>query len=120
MKIRKGIPRTFRRDEAVIRKLTPEQYRVTQQCATESPGAGEYLHNDEPGIYVDIVSGEPLFGSSNKFDSGTGWPSFTRPIDPAHHRGHGSTGRSPIGPRGQPTPQPEWKFVCRTGSGGPL
>jgi len=84
MKIREGIPRTFRRDEAVIRKLTPEQYRVTQQCATESPGAGKYLHNDEPGIYVDIVSGEPLFASSNKFDSGTGWPSFTRPIDPAH------------------------------------
>jgi peptide-methionine (R)-S-oxide reductase len=74
----------FRKDEEAIRKLTPEQYRVTQQCATEYPGTGEYLHNEEPGIYVDVVSGEPLFASSAKFDSGTGWPSFTKPIDPAH------------------------------------
>jgi peptide-methionine (R)-S-oxide reductase len=83
-KIRKPVLRTFRRDEKAVRKLTPEQYRVTQECATELPGTGEYLHNDEPGIYVDVVSGEPLFASSNKFDSGSGWPSFTRPIDPAH------------------------------------
>ena len=70
----------FWRDPAVISNLTPEQYRVTQQGATEMPGSGEYLHNDEPGIYVDIVSGEPLFASSDKFESGCGWPSFTKPI----------------------------------------
>jgi peptide-methionine (R)-S-oxide reductase len=74
----------FTRDEAAIRELTPEQFRVTQQCATEYPGTGKYLHNKEPGIYVDIVSGEPLFASSDKFDSGSGWPSFTRPIEPAN------------------------------------
>ena len=74
----------FRRDEAAIRKLSLEQYRVTQQAATELPGSGEYLYNNEPGVYVDVVSGEPLFASSDKFDPGTGWPSFTRPIDPAN------------------------------------
>jgi peptide-methionine (R)-S-oxide reductase len=67
-----------------ISKLTPEQYRVTQQSATERPGTGEYLHNHEPGIYVDIVSGEPLFASADKFESGCGWPSFTKPIEPAN------------------------------------
>jgi peptide-methionine (R)-S-oxide reductase len=67
-----------------IAKLTPEQYRVTQQSATESPGTGEYLDNKEPGIYVDLVSGEPLFASSDKFESGCGWPSFTKPIEPAN------------------------------------
>jgi peptide-methionine (R)-S-oxide reductase len=76
--------RTFRKDEEAIQKLTPEQYRVTQQSDTEPPGTGEYLDNQEPGIYVDIVSGEPLFASSDKFDSGTGWPSFTRPVDPVN------------------------------------
>ncbi len=55
-----------------IRNLSPEQYRVTQQNGTEAPGSGEYLDNNEPGIYVDIVSGEPLFASSDKFDSGCG------------------------------------------------
>lgn len=70
--------------QEAIRKLTPEQFRVTQQSGTERPGTGEYLHNKEPGIYVDIVSGEPLFASSDKFDSGCGWPSFTKPIEPAH------------------------------------
>ena len=70
--------------EDAIHKLSPEQYRVTQQNATERPGTGEYLNNKEPGIYVDVVSGEPLFASSHKFDSGTGWPSFTRPIESAH------------------------------------
>lgn len=68
--------------EDQIRKLTPEQYRVTQQGGTEAPGSGEYLDNEEPGIYVDIVSGEPLFASSDKFDSGCGWPSFTTPLNP--------------------------------------
>ena len=67
-----------------IATLSPEQYRVTQQSATERPGSGEYLHNTAPGIYVDVVSGEPLFASSDKFDSGCGWPSFTKPIEPAN------------------------------------
>lgn len=70
-------------DEAVAR-LTPEQYQVTQMSGTERPGTGEYLYNKEPGIYVDIVSGEPLFASSDKYESGCGWPSFTKPIVPAH------------------------------------
>src|ERR1043165_2802561 len=74
----------YKKNLDAIARLSPEQYRVTQQCATEYPGTGEHLHNDEPGIYVDVVSGEPLFASSDKFDSGTGWPSFTRPIDPAN------------------------------------
>jgi peptide-methionine (R)-S-oxide reductase len=76
--------RQFTRDPAAISALSPEQYRVTQQGATERPGSGEYLHNDEPGIYVDVVSGEPLFASSAKFDSGCGWPSFSKPIEPAN------------------------------------
>ena len=76
--------RKFSRNQEAIRRLSSEQYRVTQQSATEHPGTGEYLHNDEPGIYVDIVSGEPLFASSDKFDSGSGWPSFTKPIEPAN------------------------------------
>ena len=67
-----------------IARLSPEQYRVTQQNGTEPPGTGEYLHNKEPGIYVDIVSGEPLFASSDKFQSGCGWPSFSKPIEPAN------------------------------------
>src|SRR3954467_3771450 len=74
--------RKFSKDPDAISKLSPEQYRVTQQSGTEAPGTGEYLDNKEPGIYVDIVSGEPLFASSDKFDSGGGWPSFTKPIEP--------------------------------------
>jgi len=61
---------TYQRNPAAIGRLSPEQYRVTQQNGTESPGSGEYLHNKEPGIYVDIVSGEPLFASSDKWSSG--------------------------------------------------
>jgi peptide-methionine (R)-S-oxide reductase len=76
--------RKFSKDREAISKLSAEQHRVTQQSGTESPGTGEYLHNEEPGIYIDVVSGEPLFASSDKFDSGSGWPSFTRPIDPAN------------------------------------
>jgi peptide-methionine (R)-S-oxide reductase len=71
---------TYRKTPEAIARLSPEQYRVTQESATEVPGSGELLDNHEPGIYVDIVSGEPLFASSTKFDSGCGWPSFTRPI----------------------------------------
>src|SRR5450432_2733062 len=73
----------YRKTPEAISRLSPEQYRVTQQSGTEPPGTGKYLHNKEPGIYVDIVSGEPLFASSDKFESGCGWPSFTKPISPA-------------------------------------
>jgi peptide-methionine (R)-S-oxide reductase len=69
---------------ATVEALTPEQYRVTQRGGTERPFTGAYWDNHEPGIYVDVVSGEPLFASVDKFDSGTGWPSFTRPIDAAN------------------------------------
>jgi len=75
---------SYTKSKEAIEKLTPEQFRVTQQSGTERPGTGEYLHNKEPGIYVDIVSGEPLFASSDKFDSHCGWPSFTKPIEPAN------------------------------------
>ena len=74
----------YRKDPQVVAKLSPEQYRVTQQSGTERPGTGEYLDNKEPGIYVDIVSGEPLFASADKYESGCGWPSFTKPIEPAN------------------------------------
>ncbi|MCR9112574.1 MAG: peptide-methionine (R)-S-oxide reductase MsrB [Rhodobacteraceae bacterium] len=75
---------TYQKSQEAIARLTPEQYRVTQQDATERPFTGEYNDNKAPGIYVDIVSGEPLFASSDKFESGCGWPSFTKPIVPAH------------------------------------
>jgi peptide methionine sulfoxide reductase msrA/msrB len=65
-----------------IKDLSPTQYHVTQECGTEAPFHNEYWDNHRPGIYVDVVSGEPLFLSTDKFDSGTGWPSFTRPIEP--------------------------------------
>jgi peptide-methionine (R)-S-oxide reductase len=71
----------YKKTADAVSALTPEQYRVTQQNGTERPGTGAYLGNKEPGIYVDIVSGEPLFASSDKYDSGCGWPSFTKPID---------------------------------------
>ena len=72
----------YSKDPAAVDALSPEQYHVTQESGTEPPFTGEYCDNHEPGIYVDIVSGEPLFASVNKFDSGSGWPSFTRPINP--------------------------------------
>ena len=74
----------YQKTKEAIAKLSPEEFRVTQQSGTERPGTGALLHNKEPGIYVDIVSGEPLFASSDKFESGCGWPSFTKPIEPAH------------------------------------
>lgn len=74
----------YKKSADAVTALTQEQYRVTQQNGTERPGTGELLHNHEPGIYVDIVSGEPLFASSDKFESGCGWPSFTKPIESTH------------------------------------
>ena len=69
-------------------RLTPEQYNVTQCSATEPPFRNEFWNHHEPGIYVDVVTGEPLFSSTDKFDSGTGWPSFVRPIEPANITEH--------------------------------
>ncbi|MBW6530862.1 peptide-methionine (R)-S-oxide reductase MsrB [Sphingomonas sp. RRHST34] len=74
----------YRKTDEAIARLTPEQYRVTQQNGTERPGTGELLYNKEPGIYVDVVSGEPLFASADKYESGCGWPSFTKPVEPAN------------------------------------
>ncbi len=68
-------------NETLREKLTTLQYQVTQQCSTEPPFQNEYWNNHREGIYVDVVSGEPLFSSKDKFDSGTGWPSFTKPIN---------------------------------------
>jgi len=84
----------YSKTDAAIAKLTPEQYYVTQESGTERPGTGKYLNTREPGLYVDIVSGEPLFASADKFDSHCGWPSFTKPITPAnvaelHDHSHG-------------------------------
>ncbi|RZM08936.1 MAG: peptide-methionine (R)-S-oxide reductase [Sphingomonas sp.] len=86
----------YQKTDEAIAKLTPEQFYVTQQSGTERPGTGEYLHTKDAGIYVDIVSGEPLFASADKFDSHCGWPSFTKPIEPAnvaelHDHSHGMT-----------------------------
>ena len=76
--------REYSKSPEAVSKLSPEQHRVTQQAGTERPGTGEYLNNQQPGIYVDIVSGEPLFASADKYESGCGWPSFTKPIEPAN------------------------------------
>ncbi|NIY99799.1 peptide-methionine (R)-S-oxide reductase MsrB, partial [Salipiger sp. HF18] len=75
---------TYERNPDAIAALDAEQYRVTQENGTERPGSGRYLDNKAAGIYVDIVSGEPLFASSDKYESGCGWPSFVKPIEPAH------------------------------------
>ncbi len=72
---------TYNRNPDAIGALSPEQYHVTQENGTERPFTGEYWDNHEPGLYVDVVSGEPLFASVDKFESGSGWPSFTRPVD---------------------------------------
>ena len=72
------------KDSDAIARLSDEEFWVTQESGTERPGTGKLLYNKEPGIYVDIVSGEPLFASSDKYESGCGWPSFTKPIEAAH------------------------------------
>ena len=74
----------FFKDPDAIAALSEEAFYVTQQSGTERPGTGKLLNNKEPGLYVDIVSGEPLFASADKYESGCGWPSFTKPIKPAH------------------------------------
>jgi peptide-methionine (R)-S-oxide reductase len=74
----------YSKSPEAIAQLDKNQYWVTQESGTEPPGTGEYLNNKAPGIYVDIVSGEPLFASSDKYESGCGWPSFTKPIQPAY------------------------------------
>ncbi|MEE2525094.1 peptide-methionine (R)-S-oxide reductase MsrB [Hyphobacterium sp. HN65] len=76
--------RTYKKDADKIAKLTPEQYRVTQENGTERPFTGEFNDHTDVGLYVDIVSGEPLFTSMDKFDSHCGWPSFTQPVDSDH------------------------------------
>jgi peptide-methionine (R)-S-oxide reductase len=73
----------YRKSPEALAALTPMQRHVTQESGTERAGTGELLDNKEAGIYVDIVSGEPLFASADKFESGCGWPSFTKPIAPA-------------------------------------
>jgi peptide-methionine (R)-S-oxide reductase len=76
------VPENYRKDPATVSQLTPEQYQVTQECGTEPPFDNEFWDNKEPGIYVDVVSGEPLFASVAKYDSRSGWPSFTAAIEP--------------------------------------
>jgi peptide-methionine (R)-S-oxide reductase len=75
---------TYQKNAEALSRLSPEQYRVTQESATERPFQNEYWNYKEPGLYVDIVSGEPLFTSLDKFDSGCGWPSFTKPVEPGN------------------------------------
>ena len=74
----------YTKNPDIIAALSAEQFHVTQQSGTERPGTGAYLANKEPGLYVDIVSGEPLFASCDKYESGCGWPSFVKPIEQAH------------------------------------
>jgi peptide-methionine (R)-S-oxide reductase len=78
------VAQDYNRNPAAVDALSPEQYYVTQRNGTERPFTGEYWDNHEPGIYVDVVSGEPLFASTDKFESGSGWPSFTRPLEPRY------------------------------------
>jgi peptide-methionine (R)-S-oxide reductase len=78
------VPDNYSKEPGAVSRLTPEQYQVTQEGATEPPFNNEFWNNKEPGIYVDVVSGEPLFASINKYDSRSGWPSFTVPIEPGN------------------------------------
>ena len=94
-------------NDELRKRLTPVQYKVTQQEGTETAFRNEYWNNHEPGIYVDVVSGEPLFSSLDKFDSGTGWPSFTKPLEPANVTTHSDISmgmRRPRSARRTPTP----------------
>ena len=101
----------YRKDPEAVAKLGPREYAVTQEAATEPAFDNEFWDKKEAGIYVDIVSGEPLFASLKKFDSGCGWPSFTIPLDPANVVEHQDIeprhdqDRGPLGPRRQP-PRP--------------
>src|ERR1700753_1831780 len=81
----------YRKTAEAIAALSPEEYRVTQQSCTERPGTGKYLHNKEPGIYVDIVSGEPLVASADKYESGCGWTRFTNLSHTADGAGMGDS-----------------------------
>ncbi|MGA2851984.1 MAG: peptide-methionine (R)-S-oxide reductase MsrB [Terracidiphilus sp.] len=90
------MPKYFKDPDGIAR-LSPQQFEVTQHAATERPFSNSYWDNDEPGLYVDVVSGEPLFTSLDKFDSGCGWPSFTKPVHPEsveerHDSSHGMNG----------------------------
>jgi peptide-methionine (R)-S-oxide reductase len=78
------VPNNYLKDPEAVAQLTPEQYQVTQRKGTEPAFRNEYWDNKEPGLYVDVVSGEPLFASVKKYDSGTGWPSFTVPVEPGN------------------------------------
>lgn len=77
-----AIPRTYKKTQAAVDRLTPMQFQVTQRAGTEPRFRNEYWDNKQPGLYVDVVSGEPLFLSNDKFDSKSGWPSFTRAVSP--------------------------------------
>ena len=110
----------FEKSQTAIDHLTPEQHRITQEAGTERPFTGEYNDNKEPGIYVDIVSGEPLFASTDKFDSGTGWPSFTKPIVSANvnevrDSAHGGPDGGQVSTRRQSSRPcvPRWSFRPR-------
>ncbi len=81
-----SMARTYAKTAEALARLNEEQFRVTQRNGTERPFSGEYDRHFEPGLYVDVVSGEPLFASSQKFDAGCGWPSFARPVEPANIR----------------------------------
>ena len=85
------MPVKYEKDKEAIARLTPEQFRVTQQSATERPFANAFWDHEEPGIYVDVVSGEPLFSSLDKFESGCGWPSFTKPLEAENVEEHTDT-----------------------------
>ena len=112
-------------DDTLKKTLTPLQYEVTQCSATEPPFRNEFWNNKEPGLYVDVVTGEPLFSSTDKFDSGTGWPSFTRPVEKENvveheDRSHGmrrievksKTGESHLGHVFPDGPGPEGLRYC--------
>jgi peptide-methionine (R)-S-oxide reductase len=78
------VTQDYRKDPEAVSRLTPRQYEVTQEAATEPAFRNEYWNNHEEGLYVDVVSGEPLFASVNKYDSRSGWPSFTVPVEPGN------------------------------------